>query len=527
MSMQFDGYHSRNYSVLSCIVLLVTLILTQNAVAAQGTQNLSCPAFGELHAELVMRKDKLVKLKAGLEAFMTGKTIADIPLSALFMIDLTDANAVAQRVAELRADGSGTKSDPLLGCALSVEGLHAAANEVIGLQRTVSDLRLQFLTLPPDKRAAILRPQIEASAQADTVKQLQVEHSSALEEQKQAAKSLARVEQQALTAESGAVGDLIAGRAELERSRSDLTVLQVKWVSDLEQQVSFYQETSEKLAEIARFMLQPESAAALKTEYEKAVVIWRVLVDKTPKVVSSRYALALPPLPDYPDKLLGKIGDTPEARDYIAAYKDAQVFRESLQDKIGASIQETVDLHYRVLLQSGAIRSQLLNQLLDSGDYSPLTLSADLFKDIRREIAIVPYRWTATFYLRSLVIHKRLSQGWQGLAETASSFALLLALLTIPWLIWVGTQSLNRQLNHLRVMLVRQSRIYPKAIHLALAIQKILPYSTWLVMLLAVYIAQQLLTLTDFSELALLLPYIRYYIYYRLFRQLMQCDFLW
>jgi hypothetical protein len=62
---------------------------------------------------------------------------------------------------------------------------------------------------------------------------------------------------------------------------------------------------------------------------------------------------------------------------------------------------------------------------------------------------------------------------------------------------------------------------------LALAIQKIMPYSRWLVMLLTVYIAQKLLVLTVFAELALLLPYIRYYIYYRLFRQAMQCDFLW
>ena len=55
-------------------------------------------------------------------------------------------------------------------------------------------------------------------------------------------------------------GELIAVQADLERTRSELTALQLKWVSELEQQAAFYQETSEKLAEIAKFLLQPESS---------------------------------------------------------------------------------------------------------------------------------------------------------------------------------------------------------------------------------------------------------------------------
>ena len=126
-----------------------------------------------------------------------------------------------------------------------------------------------------------------------------------------------------------------------------------------------------------------------------------------------------------------------------------------------------------------------------------------------------------------LDVRKRLSQGWEGLAETIASFAALIVFLTIPWAIWLVTQRLSRKLNQLRISLVRQSRTHRWASQLALAILKIMPYCTWLIILLAVYIAQKLLVLTVFAELALLLPYVRYYIYYRLFRQLMQCDFIW
>ena len=242
---------------------------------------------------------------------MTGKRVTGIPMTALFMIDPSDVNAVSQRVEELRRDTSETKGakksqDPFIICALSMDDLRASAEEVLALQRSVAALRLKFLTLPPDKKAAILIPQMEAIAQANSVTQLQGERRSALEEQKQAVKSLARAEEQVLAGGNGAPGDLITARADLERTLSELTSLQVKWVSELEQQATFYQETSQKLAQIAKFLLQPESSAALKTEYEKSVIIWRQLVDKTHKIISGRYALALPPLPDYPENLLSK-----------------------------------------------------------------------------------------------------------------------------------------------------------------------------------------------------------------------------
>ncbi|MDD5276483.1 MAG: hypothetical protein PHR16_10430 [Methylovulum sp.] len=518
----------RNFACLPSLLMIVVFILASAARASPDRQDLPCPSAEVVRTELTARKANLDKLKSGLEDFMTGKRVEDIPLTALFMIDLNDDKAVAQRVQDLQDVNKEKVADPFLDCAVSMESVHASVNEVLALQRDITNLRLQFLTLPADKRTAILHPQIEATAQANTVKQLQEEHSSALEDQQQAAQSLAKAEEKVLTTDAtGAAGDLISGRAELERSRSALTALQVKWVADLEQQVNFYQETSEKLVAISQFLLQPESSATLKTEYDKTVVIWRDLVDRTSKVVSSRLALSLPPLPAYPEKLLATIGQTAESKQYIDAYAEAKSFRDNLQDKIATRLQETVDLHYRVLLQSGEIRSQLLNQLLDRGDYSPLLLSTDLLQDIQREFTIVPYRWTATFYLRSLDIHKRLSGGWEGVAETALNLSLLIGFLLIPWLIWVGTQRLNKYLNHLRITLVRQSRTHPWASSLAMLIQKILPYSPWLVMLVAVYIAQELLSLTLFSELVLLLPYLRYYIYYRLFRQLMQCDFIW
>lgn len=494
---------------------------------------LPCPAPAELDKEWRLRQQGLSDIKAGLETFTAGQGSGEVPLNALFLIDLDDENKVAQRVKALQAELAATsvnldrpESDVLLFC-LARQNRQVDVARLLGLQRAVAGLRLQFLSLPPAKRAAILHPQLVASQQADSLNQLQQEHRLALAEQNLANRSLARAEQQVLTADAGADSDLAAQRAELERSRQALTALQVKWLGDLEKQAGFYRDMSEKLAGIAHYLLHASDDGELETQYEQAVTIWRQLVDNTRSTVGSRFALKLPDLPAFPVTLLRQLGDNRDTDPFRTAYREAGDFRTDLQNRIAERLQEGVDLHYRVLLQSGEIRSQLLNMLLDRGRDDPLAWSMALLQDIRREIAIVPYRWSATFYLRWLEMNRRLHQDWRSVAEMLAELALAAGFLSIPWLFWLASHWLSNRLSFWRIQFVRRSRSQPQAIHLALAIQKIQPYSAWLLMLLALHAGERLLAATLFSELVLILPYLRYYVYYRLFRQLMQCDFLW
>lgn len=507
----------------------LALLLSCSLAHAQALLS-ACADRAELRHEWQAHRDSLLKIKAGLEDFSAGRDVGDPPLSVLFVIDLNDAGKVEQRTAELRqlvAADSGTPVDPMLPC-LEQYDLRDEYLQLQDLARDVARLRLQFLQLQAEKRAAILYPRIEASEQAGVISQLQHERQSAIQDRKQSAAVLAKVERQALTAESGAMSELALAHAELERTRGELADLQVKWVGYLENQAVFYRQSSEKLAEIGKYLLQPSPVHQLETQYEKAVLIWRELVDKTPRVVSGRFTMALPSLPDFAAGLVKQLADTPDAKRYEAAYLETQAIRDLLQDKIGTRLRESVDLHYRVLLQSGEIRSQLLNALLDRHDDSrPLRFSLDLLTDLKRETAIVPYRWMATFYLRWLDIRQRLREGWEGVAEISFDAFMLLGFLLIPWLVWLMSKVLSYRLDLLRTQLVRRSHGQPGAIHLALAIQKIQPYSAWLLMLSAVYAGQHLLAFTLFAELAMLLNYLKYYIYYRLFRQLMQCDFIW
>jgi len=513
------------------VLYLILLCWSSAGFAQEPGQDLPCPSSQEIASELKQKLYQLIKLKTGLEDFLEGKGDLDIPLTALFLIDVNDEEKVAHRKVELQQELANNQQaiavdDSFWACVFADSKLSASGKLAFDLQQDVARLRLQFFELPAEKRVAVLHPQIEASQQANNLNQLQQARLSAIAEKKESASALAQMEEQVLATESGPDAALIAQRAELERTRNDLAALQVKWLSGLEKQAAYYQDVSDKLAAIARYLIQPESDATLESQYAHSALIWRELVDITGKVVTDRHQVSIPSLPDYPKNLL-KGPSSPTAEKYIAAYRELEAFRSDLQQKLRDRLQDSVDLHYRMLLRSGEVRSQLLNALLDQGNNTPLKISWDLLNDIKREIAIVPYRWTATFYLRWLEVKRRLQQGWEGVLDIMLDLALLLGFLMIPWAIWLISQRMSIQLTVLRVKLVRRSRTQPHAIKLALAIQKLQPYAPWLIMLAAVYLAEQLLALTMVSELALILPYVRYYIYYRLFRQVMLCDFIW
>lgn len=516
---------------LTIILLLLAAMLANADVPALKPP---CPSVESLNTEMQLRNERLQKLNNGLEHFLAGNPVEDIPLSILFTIDLYNPGAVAKRRVELQretelSDDERHASDQLLTCALKNSSLHDSAQQILVLQNKITALRLQFLSLPSDQKAALLHPLSEVKAQTETLRQLQEERSKAEQRQKESAHTLANLEQQGVMATDGSMGNFIVAKTELEKARMAINATQIKWLSELERDAAFYQETSEKLAEYGKVLISPDvPAAVMKAEYERTVVLWRTLVDRTLNVVSSRHSPDLPELPGYHEKILAAYDDQPEAKAYRKLFEETEVLKQDLQQKIQERMQEGLDRHYRVLLQSGEIRSLLINQLLNQGDYAPLRLSLDLLHDIRREISIVPYRWSATFYLRILDIRHFLNEnGWKGIQKTALNLTVLLALLSIPWLVWLGMRWTTFQLNELRISLVKQSKTTPIASGLALLIQKLLPYAHWLVMLFAVYIIQNLLLFTVFSELTFLLPYIRFYIYYRLFRQLMQCDYVW
>lgn len=121
-------------SLLGVLLLLASLFLAGNALADQESQDLGCPNSADIRTGLALKKDQLIKLKTGLEAFLNGEKVENIHLSALFMIDLSDANAVSRRVDELKhevtAKSANPGQDPLLTCAATLAEFKAATTEI-------------------------------------------------------------------------------------------------------------------------------------------------------------------------------------------------------------------------------------------------------------------------------------------------------------------------------------------------------------------------------------------------------------
>jgi hypothetical protein len=509
-------------------VLFLALVNSSfvSAFAQSPITEQSCPPVKELVEKLSQRKESQQKVVAGLQNLLSGKTINDTPPASLFTVDMKDTAAVKRRVTELRGLGQTSPTqrlaldaDSLLTCALSKPETHNDGVAIIELQEQADALRLKFLELSKERREAVLRPQVEVAKQTEDIASLKEERNKAIDNKEQAKKSFEIAEQKSLSERTAALRSLAAERAILEKARADLANTQIEAAKYLEEEARASLSAVERLSEFEARLNQGPESERLRQDYRDAVRIWRDLVDRPfGNSSTSTYASDLPELPKLPAPLLKEFSDTRAVLEYKDSYEKARQQRDSVMATGKERFEKNMDLHYRLLLRAGKTRSELLNRLLEMGDRSPTTISGDYLLDLARELKVVPYRWAAIFYVKALDIHHKLTMGFQGLFLLAKEALIFLIFLVIPVVLWLGLRKVTTSMNNFRLWLVDRRRVSSLAGPLAIWLQRLIPYLPWLIVLGALEAGKMLLEQTMFSELTILLPYIRFYSYYRVFR---------
>ena len=86
----------------------------------------------------------------------------------------------------------------------------------------------------------------------------------------------------------------------------------------------------------------------------------------------------------------------------------------------------------KLLLQTGRLRSKLLNELVSRGDYSPLKITQTNLQDFMRELRMVPSQWIALFYVKVSEVKYNLSLGVDGILNIATAlFKLLIVIISL------------------------------------------------------------------------------------------------
>jgi len=488
--------------------------------AAGGTRKPGTPPAPKARkAELSPLEKRIRQLRdtrGRLTLFLSGKKPIDVPPEALFTVDLENEEAVARRVKELARNRQGAVEEVPSPDAKPASKPVAGEEEAGRLAADVDRLRLEFLSLPKERRDSLVAAQKAAREHSDTAEALEQERSTAELQKNEATRELEIAEEQALTARNTALRDLGAQRAVVEKTRQDLAALQILWTTTLKERTLRYRETAETLSSLAAVLAVEKSPEEIRQACDEVATIWRGLVDRIfSRIYGAERYEPVPSIPPFQQQLADRLAGEPEAEGYLSSYRDLVRQHEALIRLREKRFAEEKDNLYRLLLQSGKLRSQLLRESIRLGQLSSFQVSAAYFADLLREVRIVPTRWIALFSSRMLEFRTKEGAGPYGFF---GQVALAFLLVAIPFAAFFLLKRIAGWLDRQRANLVRMRMNKPWAGSLALLLQRVNPYFPWTAMLLGVWIAGGWIPSTDLAEVGAILPYLTLYIWYRLFR---------
>ncbi|MBU1426404.1 MAG: hypothetical protein KKH12_07425 [Gammaproteobacteria bacterium] len=502
------------------IALSLSLVLFQATPAVAARQVDSCPPG--LNLEAKQRLAQLEGVRQNIGDLMSGELAVDTPLAALFAVDLNNETAVANRIKELQAlkaegRGSADSSAAYRDCAKAGSALATLVEKLDNQQLLLDQQRLEFLALPQDSRRGVINALNVRKQQVVAVAGLAEERSAADKLQNEAVLSGASAEERAKSAASQDLREIAAQRVLLEKARETLARLQAEMVAELQERVQFYQRTSDQLSVLTAETLKGAAAKPLPEVYRESVAIWRELVDRVfERIAVPEKSVAVPDIPQLPDELLARLKGTAEEAQYLSAYRETEALKAELERSRLQRFEQGRNDLYQLLQTAGQMRSSLMQQNLQAGNDEILKVSSEYFQDIGREIRIVPYRVLAIFYSKALDFRHKASagiDGWLDIARQSFNFLLLVA---VFFAAYTGLHRVSSALERLRNHLVREKYNHAYARTLAHWIRRGNVYVPWVIMLLAVYIAEDLVAGTAITQIGLILPYIAFYLWYRI-----------
>lgn len=490
--------------------------------AVQGQESPTvCPPAAEQKTRLEQRREQLNDTRERLVAFISGNQLDDVPPASLFVVDLNNEAAVATRIEQLSTSHDKPElivaDDPLLQCAMADEKLMEPFQALVDSQWQVNELRLHFLSLPQEQRMALVNAQKDYVRHSEAGLVLEQERLRAEVVKLQARQAVAEAQERAKSAISSAMRELASQRALLEKAREDLAATEMRLTANLQVRTRYYQETAERLSSLAG-SLSVEQAAQSWERYNEVAVIWRELVDRIfERMADPASYEPLPQLPEEPAQLLERLANDEQAQQYAQAYAEVEAQYRALSAQRASRFEAERDNLYRLLLQAGQIRSQLVELNVEEGDGHVLRFSEQYFNDAALEVRVVPYHLLAAFYSKMLDFRRQVSGGIEGWLYIANQSALLLVALAFPFVIYALLRRFSNYLNELRRALIRGDVRTRYSKGLAIWIHRLNPYVPWVMMLWGLGLLEGWVDGTAFADLSAFIPYLAYYFWYRIF----------
>jgi len=304
---------------------------------------------------------------------------------------------------------------------------------------------------------------------------------------------------------------------ELANQNNDLIESEKLWKETFENRFETHEKILKKLKTIDDSLRNNKSYHSINEDYAYILTLWRSFVEDSFDNISGKVIeRKLPELISY-DKFSVELGISEEQIKQIAFQHKELLNNFHNQMIIFDYAQEKDSLQYTtILLYSGKLRSKLFQRLEKTNNQFIQSISDETLADLWREVQIIPLRWSATFYSKILVFRDNLNAGLVGYFLIAQEvlFLCFIGFITLSF-IWFFQRVSSR------FEIIAENNI-KKAYHankhwlwqyFLMLLNKSIP---WFLLLLGVKPLESALDKTSIRELSELLPYIEYYIYYKL-----------
>lgn len=486
----------------------------------------SCPSIQEARTLLDNKITLLTQQSTQLKDFLEGKFDPELSLERIFSVDLKNREDIKTKLNELK-NPNWIPNSPLLNCFANEEQYSKEIEQLKIFHQNLRELKIVFFELPFETRQILLSSFENFQEHTNQTIQLEKEKKESLLKQQEAEQNAIIAENKVKEAENVELKQLASERVILEEAKADLTQFQTQWKELLKLRQEFYIEASNTLGDLSAQLATELSLENLEQNYRTITVLWNEISQRIYQSYHRQEILfKIPKLPKKPEKVLETLKDNEEVKQYKQSYQDALKIRDDLSQSIQIRLDEENHQNFNILLTAGQLRAQYIALLRNFKHTSALSFNRKYLNDLSNEIRIIPYRWMATFYSRILEVRQQVRLGIKGYLFLAKNVLMVTLVLFIVIGFWISLKNLSRFLTQFKDQLIHRHTRSSLFRTLAIWIPRINPYIPWALTLFALKLTYDLLENTLLAELSLFLPYIEYYVIYRIFRELITNVFI-
>lgn len=289
------------------------------------------------------------------------------------------------------------------------------------------------------------------------------------------------------------------------------------WKKSFQERSDKYNAILTKLDKIDASLYKKSNCESLNEDYRYVVELWRSFVeDSFANISGAIVERNLPELITYNG--FSKESGILESKilDIEKKYTNLKAHYNSYSHNFDVALEKDTLFYNKILLSSGKLRSKIYQRLSRVKDKSIYEFNNENLEDLWREIRIIPLRWTATFYSKVLEFRDHFYAGPVGyvvmLKELTIFSLLILFLIGFIWFFNRLTDNFEEIAERYLRKAYRSNEHWILQYILSL-VNKSMPL---LVLQAGLWLIEGILEKTTISELAEFIPYINYYIIYRL-----------